>query len=103
MANKQINQLPENTAITSNDLVITQIAASWRTWKTTKTQFENNLNLDNVTEWSTNKFITWNKEAYTESNVTTSRTIDADSVSLNELADVVWSLLVDLRTRWVIS
>jgi hypothetical protein len=40
---------------------------------------------------------------YTESNVTTDRSYDADATSLNELADIVGTLLADLRAQGIIA
>ncbi len=40
---------------------------------------------------------------YLISNVTTDRTVDADSTTVNELADLLGTLINDLRTRGVIS
>jgi hypothetical protein len=41
-------------------------------------------------------------QTYTESNVTTTRTFDADTVTLAALADVVGTLVVDLRARGMV-
>ena len=43
------------------------------------------------------------KRVYAESNVTTSRTFDADTVLLAELADIVGTLIKDLREKKVIG
>ena len=40
--------------------------------------------------------------SYTPSNVTTQRTIDADTIVLTDLADVVGTLLADLRAEGII-
>lgn len=40
---------------------------------------------------------------YSESNVTTDRTYDANLTSLNEIADVLGTLLADLRAKGVIG
>lgn len=42
-------------------------------------------------------------QAYTTSNVTTTRTLDANDTSLDELADLVSSLIVDLQTAGVLK
>lgn len=42
-------------------------------------------------------------QTYTESNVTTDRTFNADATSLDEIADVLGSLLVDLRAKRIIA
>ncbi len=41
--------------------------------------------------------------AYTVTNVTTDRTFNADAATLNELADVVGTLIADLKARGVIG
>jgi len=42
-------------------------------------------------------------QTYSESNVTTSRSFDADTVTLPELADIVGTIVADLRTLGLIS
>ena len=42
-------------------------------------------------------------ERYTITNVTTDRALDADSTSIAELADVLGTLITDLRERGVLG
>jgi hypothetical protein len=42
-------------------------------------------------------------ETYTETNVTESRTFDADTVTTAQLADIVGTLIVDLRAKGLID
>lgn len=44
-----------------------------------------------------------NGTAYSTSNVTTDRTVDADSTSTAELADVLCTLIADLQEAGVIN
>ena len=46
--------------------------------------------------------ITANINPYAETNVTPDRTFDADTVAVAELADVVGTLIVDLRAAGII-
>ena len=41
----------------------------------------------------------YNKQTYAESNVTPDRTFDADTVAVAELADIVGTLITDLRAQ----
>lgn len=48
--------------------------------------------------------LTWPApQTYTETNVTTDRAFDADTVTLPELADVVGTLIADLRARGIVA
>ena len=40
---------------------------------------------------------------YTTSNITTSRTLDANNVSINELADVVWTVVEDMKVNNLVN
>lgn len=42
-------------------------------------------------------------EAYTTTNVTEDRDFDANTVAVAELADVVWTLIADLKKNWIIN
>jgi hypothetical protein len=42
-------------------------------------------------------------ETYSESNVVTDRTFDANSTTLDELADVLGTLIGDLRARGIVA
>jgi hypothetical protein len=42
-------------------------------------------------------------QTYTESNVTTDRTYDANSTTIDELADVLGSLIADLRAKGLVA
>ena len=57
-------------------------------------QLELNLSTTNLSS---------SKERFTVSNVTTDRTYDADSTTLAELADVLGTLINDLRARGLIG
>ena len=47
--------------------------------------------------------IRWRPETYTEANVTEDRTFDADAINIAELADIVGTLLADLRKIGIIE
>jgi len=42
-------------------------------------------------------------QTYTETNVTTDRAFDADTVAIAELADVVGTLIGDLRAKGIVK
>lgn len=42
-------------------------------------------------------------ETYTLSNVTTDRTLDANDTSMDELADILGTLIADLQTAGIID
>lgn len=44
-----------------------------------------------------------NRTAYSPSNVTTDRTFDADSTTLAEIADVLGTLLQDLKAKGILT
>ena len=48
------------------------------------------------------QYIAAQTASYSESNVTTDRTYDANSTSVDELADVLGTLIADLRARGII-
>ena len=43
------------------------------------------------------------QQTFNESNVTPDRTFDADTVLVAELADIVGTLIVDLRARGIVD
>lgn len=47
--------------------------------------------------------LTGTAQTYTETNVTTDRAFDADTVAIAELADVVGTLIADLRARGIVA
>lgn len=55
------------------------------------------------TNWYTVADWTTTKQTYTATNVVTDRSYDADAVLIAELADVVGTLIADLRTRKLIA
>ena len=61
------------------------------------------VNLFGINEAGETTRLTWGTpQTYAESNVTTDRTYDANATSLDELADVLGTLLADLRARGII-
>ena len=46
--------------------------------------------------------LTGNEDEYTTTNVTADRVLDADATTLNELADVVGTMIADLKAAGVI-
>ena len=61
------------------------------------------FSLWNGTAWRTYALIPTSPQTYAASNVTTDRTYDADTVVVAELADIVGTLIVDLRTIGLVT
>lgn len=57
---------------------------------------------DTVTIASTVTGLTGTAQTYTESNVTTDRSYDANATTLDEIADVLGTLIADLRNRGIV-
>lgn len=59
-----------------------------------------------VPQWahgSVEPFDVPDKQTYSESNVSTDRTYDANATSVDELADVLGTLIADLRARGIVG
>ena len=67
----------------------------WQDWLSLLARMFNNLN---ITVQSL-----LGSAAYTTTNVTVTRTFDADTVTLPELADVVGTLIEDLKAKDILS
>ena len=74
-------------------------------WREVLPNFE--LKIDNI-PWLTEDRIDSSisirniTETYTTTNVTEDRTYDADTVVVAELADILWTLIEDLKKNWII-
>ena len=56
-----------------------------------------------VDKLDANISVRWKSQEYTTTNVTEDRTFDANTVAVAELADIVWTLIADLKTNRIIK
>jgi hypothetical protein len=99
--------LTKDTA--TGDAIFKEPASSWHTiqdeWISLSQRTKLNFIWDNVTvtdnAWADSTDVTITTTAlvdsYTTTNVTTDRTLDADNTTIDELADVLWTVIEDMQ------
>lgn len=54
-------------------------------------------------DWTYFKVVDKADSTYTLSNVASNKVLNADSYSIDEIVDILWTLLTDLKTTWIIK
>lgn len=71
-------------------------------WTLVSTDLNQWLKWPKWDDWADWEWLTWTKETYTETWTSTNRDI-SDSSTLTDVINILWTLLWDLRNRWVIN